>query len=145
MHQTVGNSLQVLRHFNPPGGAQYTPQALLDTALANTIYATCASYIASLMTTLGTLAFHQDMVMNVLFMADFNLNQQYCQHLIDERCSSATASALHMTIIQIDKRAPRAEGPFQIHSVHTNRTLTLQTTPFVRERISIRNVKLFVP
>jgi hypothetical protein len=85
MHQTVGNSLRVLRHFNSPGGAQYTPQALLDTALANAMYATRASFSASLMATPGALDFHRDMEMNVPFMVDLNLIQHHRQHLIDER------------------------------------------------------------
>jgi transposase InsO family protein len=154
MHQTVGNSLRVLRHFNPPGGVQYTPQALLDSALANAMYATRASYSASLMTTPGALAFHRDMVMNAPFMADLNLIQQHHQHLIDERLLISNRKRfahdyqpnqqVWRLIYEPDKLAPRAECPFRIHSVHTNGTLTLQMTPLVRERISIRNVKPFV-
>jgi hypothetical protein len=144
----------VLRHFNPPGGVQYTPQALLDSALANAMYATRASYSASLMTTPGALAFHRDMVMNVPFMADLNLIQQHRQQLIDERLLISNRKRfaydyqpnqqVWRLIHKPDKLAPGAEGPFRIHSVHTNGTLTLQTSPLVRERISIRNVKPFV-
>jgi hypothetical protein len=153
MHQTVGNSLRVLRHFNPPAGAQ-TPEALLDTALANAMYATRASYSATLMTTPGAMAFHRDMVMNVPFMADLQLIQQHRQHLIDERLLIGNRMRfLHdyqpnQLVLQLvyepDKLAPRATGPFRIHSVHTNGTLTIQKTPKTRERISIRNVKPFV-
>ena len=153
MHQTVGNSLRVLRQFNPPAGAQ-TPQALLDTALANAMYATRATYHASLKTTPGAMAFHRDMVMNVPFIADLNLIQQHRQHLIDERLLISNRKRFaydyqpNQEVLKLvyepDKLAPRATGPYRIHSVHTNGTLTIQTTPFVRERISIRNVKPFV-
>ena len=154
MHQTVGNSLRVLRHFHPPDGAHYTPQALLDTALANAMYATRASYSASLKTTPGALAFHRDMVMNVPFVADLNLIQQHRQQLIDERLLIGNRKRFthdyqpNQQVLKLvhepDKLAPRATGPFRIHSVHTNGTLTLQISPLVRERISIRNVKPFV-
>ena len=54
MHQSVGNSLRVLRQMNPPIGAN-TPQALLDSALANAMYATRASYHSGLNTTPGAM------------------------------------------------------------------------------------------
>ena len=44
MHQSVGNSLRVLRQMNPPLGAN-TPQALLDSAIANAMYATRACFL----------------------------------------------------------------------------------------------------
>ena len=40
-----------------------------------------------------------------------------------------------------NKLDPRAEGPYQIITVHANGTLTIQLTPQVNERISIRRVK----
>ena len=39
------------------------------------------------------------------------------------------------------KMEPRADGPFRIESVHTNRTLTIRLADHVVERISIRRVK----
>ena len=80
MHQAVGNSLRVLRQFNPPAGA-HTPIAMLDTALANAMYATRVTFQASILTTPGAMAFHRDMVMNVPFMADLNLIQQHRQQI----------------------------------------------------------------
>ena len=153
MHQAVGNSLRVLRQLNPPAGAQ-TPQALLDTALANAMYATRSSYNSAILTTPGAMAFHRDMVMNIPFLADLNLIQQHRQHLIDERLlvnnrkrysyDYQPGQQVLKLAYKPDKLAPRATGPYLIHSVHANGTLTLQMTPYVRERVSLRNVKPFV-
>ena len=153
MHQSVGNSLRVLRQMNPPIGAN-TPQALLDSALANAMYATRARYHSGLNTTPGAMAFHRDMVLNIPFHADLRLIQQHRQHLIDERLIVSNRKRFahdyqpNKEVLKLvyapDKLEPRAHGPFRIHSVHTNGTVTLQLTPYTRERISIRNVKPFV-
>jgi hypothetical protein len=123
-------------------------------ALANAMYATRASYHSSILTTPGALAFHRDMVMNIPFMADLNLIQQHRQHLIDERLLANNrkrfahdyqpGQEVLKLVYEPDKLAPRATGPYRIHSVHTNGTVTLQMTPYVRERLSLRNVKPFV-
>jgi hypothetical protein len=50
--------------------------ALVDAALANTMYATRASFHSGLHTTPGALAFHCNMVMNIPLMSDLTLVQQ---------------------------------------------------------------------
>ena len=87
-------------------------------------------------------------------MADLHLIQQHRQHLIDERLIQSNRKRYsfdyqpNQEVLKLvyapDKLEPRAHGPYRIHSVHTNGTVTLQVTPFTRERISIRNVKPFV-
>jgi hypothetical protein len=72
MHQSVGNSLRILRRWNPPAGVNDANQ-LIDTALANAMYATCASLHSGLQTTPGALSFHRDMVLNIPLVADLNL------------------------------------------------------------------------
>jgi hypothetical protein len=66
MHQSVGNSLLVIRQWTPPAGIN-DGSMLVDTALANAIYATHASYNSSLRTTPGAMVFCQDMIMNIPF------------------------------------------------------------------------------
>jgi hypothetical protein len=41
------------------------------------------------------------------------------------------------------KLEPRAIGPYRVNTVHTNGTITIQLTPHIIERISIRRVKPF--
>lgn len=153
MHQSVGNSLRVLRQMNPPVGA-VNAIGLLESALANAMYATRSSYHSSLMTTPGAMAFQRDMVLNIPFQADLNLIQQHRQHLIDERLIQSNRKRFthdyqpNQEVLKLvynpNKLDSRTTGPYRIHSVHTNGTVTLQMTPYVRERVSLRNVKPFV-
>jgi hypothetical protein len=54
----------------------------VNTALANAMYATRASFHSGIKTTPGTMAFHHNMVMNIPFIADLNLICKHHQHLI---------------------------------------------------------------
>jgi hypothetical protein len=59
MHQTIGNSLRVLSTLNLPAGLQDTQQ-LVDTTIANAVFATRAAYNSSLRTTPGGMAFGRE-------------------------------------------------------------------------------------
>jgi hypothetical protein len=152
MHQSVSNSLRVLKQWNPPAGLN-SRHALVDAALANAMYATRASYHSGLKTTPGALAFHGDMVMSIPLMSDLMLIQQNRQQLIDHRLIERNRKRFsydyqpNQEVLKLeykpDKLAPCATGPYQITSMHTNGT-TIQLTPHTRQRISIRNVKLFI-
>jgi hypothetical protein len=85
MHQSVGNSLRILRNWHPPLEHMIPAQQLVDNELANAIYAIRASYIGSVKTTSSALAFHRDMVMNIPLSADLTLIQQNQQQMIDQR------------------------------------------------------------
>jgi hypothetical protein len=153
MHQSVGNSLRVLKQWNPPAGLN-DARALADVALANAMYATRTSFHSGLKTTPGALAFHCDMVMNIPLMSDLMLIQQNQQQLIDDRLIESNRKRFsydyqpNQEVLKLeykpDKLAPCATGPYWITSVHTNGTITIQLTPHTRQRISIRNIKLFV-
>ena len=56
MHQTVGNALRALTTMNPPAGITEAAQ-LVDTALANAMYATRAAFHGALNTSPGALVF----------------------------------------------------------------------------------------
>jgi hypothetical protein len=94
------------------------------------------------------------MVMNVPFIADLNLIQQHRQQIIDKRLLIGNRQRFshdyypNQEVLKLidepDKVAPRALGPNRIHTVHSNRTLTLQMTPNMHVCISIRKVKQFV-
>jgi hypothetical protein len=83
MHQAVGNSLSVLKQWTPPNHLD-DAHLLVDTALANAMYAMHATFHSGLMTTPGALSFGCDMVMNIPFIADLTLICDNCQRLIDE-------------------------------------------------------------
>jgi hypothetical protein len=104
---------------------------LIDTALANAMYAMHATFHSGLMTTPGALSFGRDMVMNIPLIADLTLICANRQRLIDERAISSNAcchsydyqpgqEVLNL-VHKPDKLMPRA-----LIAVHTNGTLTIQ-------------------
>jgi hypothetical protein len=152
MHQAVGNSLCILKQWTPPNHLD-DAHLLIDTALANAMYATRATFHSGLMTTPGALSFSCDMVMNIPFIADLTLIRDNRQRLIDERviCSNACChlygyqpgQEVLKLVYKPDKLEPRAQGPYAIIAVHTIGTLTIQLNAQTTEHISIRNVKPF--
>jgi transposase InsO family protein len=152
MHQAVGNSLRILKQWTPPNHLD-DAHLLIDSALANAMYATRATFHSGLMTTPGALSFSRDMVMNIPFVADLTLIRENRQRLIDERAIRSNArrhsydyqpgQEVLKLVYKPDKLEPRAQGPYDIIAVHTNGTLTIQLNAHTTERISIRNVKPF--
>jgi transposase InsO family protein len=152
MHQSVGNSLRILQRWIPPAGI-IDAKMLVDTALANAMYATRASLHSALETTPGALSFHRDMVLNIPLVADLNLIRDKRQHLIDQRLIVNNRKRFahdyqpNQEVLKLvhepGKLAPRAVGPYRITAVHTNGTLTIAIPPHMSERISLRNVKPF--
>jgi hypothetical protein len=153
MHQSVGNSLWVLWQWNLPARLN-NAHTLVDAALANEMYATRASFHSGIQTTPGALAFHCDMVMNIPMMSDLTLVQQNRQQLIDQHLIKSNRKRfsydyqMNQQVLKLEckpnKLAPCTTGPYRIASVHTNGTATIQLTPYMRQQISIRNIKLFV-
>jgi hypothetical protein len=143
----------VLQQWTPPNHLD-DAHLLVDTALANAVYATRATFHGGLLTTPGALSFSRDMVLNILFVADLNLIKDHRQQLIDERALRSNerrhaydyqpGQEVLKLVYKPDKLEPRAQGPYEIIAVHTNGTLTIQLNATTIERISIRNVKPFV-
>jgi len=152
MHQSVGNSLRVLRRWIPPAGVN-DARVLVDTALANAMYATRASLHSALQTTPGALSFHRDMVLNIPLVADLNLIREKHQHLIDQRLIVNNRKRFThdyqpnhevlKLVYEPGKLEPRAVGPYRITAVHTNGTVTIAIPPHMTEHISLRNIKPF--
>jgi hypothetical protein len=152
MHQSVGNSLRILRKWTPPAGV-IDANTLVDSALANAMYAMRASFHSGLQTTPGAMAFNRDMILNIPFIADLNLIRENRQRLIDERLIASNQKRFSFDyqpnqevlklVYEPGKLAPRAVGPYRINAVHTNGTVSIQLTPLVVERISIRRIKPF--
>jgi hypothetical protein len=69
MHQAIGNTLRVLSTTAPPQGIAQAEQ-LVDTAIADAVYATRCTYNSVLKTTPGGLAFGRDMILNIPMITD---------------------------------------------------------------------------
>jgi hypothetical protein len=147
-HQVVGNSQHVLKQWMPPNQLD-DAHLLVDTALANAMYATHATFHSGLMTTPGTLSVGCDTVMNII--GDLTLIRNTCQRLIDERAMRSNAchhsydyqpgQEVLKLVYKPDKLKPRAQGPYDIIAVHTNGTFTIQLNAHTAEHI--RNIKPF--
>jgi transposase InsO family protein len=150
MHHTVGNTLHMLSTLNPPAGVD-TANRLVEMALANCMFATRATVHGTLQTTPGSIAFHRDMILNLPLIADLQVLQERRQQLIDERLIRANRSRFshdyHVgeevlkLVYKPDKLQPKAEGPYLVHQVHTNGTVTLQKNAHTIECISIHRIK----
>ncbi|CAJ1941780.1 unnamed protein product [Cylindrotheca closterium] len=134
MHQTIGNSLRVLVTLNHPFNINDAEQ-LVDTAIANAVYAHRCSYHGTITATPGSLAFHRDMILDLPMQADLQLIQQHRQQLIDKELIRANCrrfaydyqpgqEALKLRY-KPNKLDPRADGPYRIERVHSNGTLTI--------------------
>jgi transposase InsO family protein len=150
MHQTIGNTLRVLSTLNPPEGVDQAEQ-LVDTAIADAVYATRCTYHSALKTTPGGLAFGRDMILNLPLVTDLQQLQKRRQEIIDKTLLSANTKrfsydyAVGDEVLRLvyrpDILEPRAVGPYTITQVHTNGTLSIELSPGVVERINIRRVK----
>jgi hypothetical protein len=70
MHQTVGNVLRAMISLNPPAGIELANQ-MVDTALANCLYATRTAFHSSLQGSPGSLSFGRDMILDIPVIADW--------------------------------------------------------------------------
>jgi hypothetical protein len=88
MHQTVTNVLRTLVHTNPP---QNMTQArdIIDNALATAMHAMQTTVATTLGSTLGALAFAQDIFLNVPLIADWQAIARSCEHHFNENLGRA--------------------------------------------------------
>ena len=93
------------------------------------------------------------MVLDIPFVANLQAIEQRRQQIVN--CNLVAANCQRFSydyqpgdmVLKLtykpDKLEPRAEGPYEVVSVHTNGMLTIRLTPHVMERLSIRHVKPF--
>ncbi|CAJ1961139.1 unnamed protein product [Cylindrotheca closterium] len=134
MHQTIGNSLRVLVTLNHPFNINDAEQ-LVDTAIANAVYAHRCSYHGTITATPRSLPFHRDMILDLPMEADLQLIQQHRQQLIDKELIQANrrrfaydyqpGQEVLKFCYKPNKLDPRADGPYCIERVHSNGTLTI--------------------
>jgi RNase H-like domain found in reverse transcriptase/Reverse transcriptase (RNA-dependent DNA polymerase)/Integrase zinc binding domain len=150
MHQTVGNILRTMSTLNPPIALE-TGKLMVDTALANCIFALRASLHGGLKATPGSLVFQRDMILDIPVVGDWITIQQHREQLIDKRTITANNKRFSfdykvgMEVLKLvpnpSKLQERAKGPYKIVEIHSNGNATIQLTPHVQERINIRRLK----
>ena len=137
--------------MHPPEGLAEANQ-LIDTAIANAMFAHRAAYNSAIQTTPGGLAFGHDMVVALPLLADLQIIRAHKQQLIDRRLINANQkrfsydyrvgeSVLKLAYKPNKLEARALSGPHVIEQVHTNGTVTIRLSPTVVERISLRRIK----
>ena len=150
LHQAIGNTLRVLSTMNPPRGTTSARQ-IVDTAIADAVYATRCTSNSTLKTTPGGLAFGLVMILHIPLVTDLQLLQQRRQRLSDQRLIAANTQRYSYDynvddeVLKLrykpDKLEPRADGSHRVERVHANGTLSIRLQPGVIERISLRRLK----
>ena len=150
MHQAAGNVLRTLLTLDPPVGIA-SANNLVETALANVLYATRATIHSALNTTPGALVFGRDMILNIPLVADLHAIQQRRQQIVDQRLLEANkhrfnydyqvGDEVYKLSYKPNKLGQRAKGPYRIISVHTNGTVTIRLNQHTIERINIRRIR----
>jgi hypothetical protein len=102
MNQTVNNVLRTLVHTNP---LQNMTQAkdIIDDALAIAMHAMQTTVTTTLGSTLGALAFAQDMFLNVRQIADWQAIAHTCEHHMNENYNVPIGSNVSFTLLWDNK------------------------------------------
>ncbi len=83
MHQTLNNLIRTLVYTNPPQRNMTQARDTIDDALATAMHA-MQTIPTTLGSTLGALAFAQDMFLNVPLIADWQAIAFTCEHHVNE-------------------------------------------------------------
>ena len=153
MHQTVGNVLRTLLYDNPPR-TNREAREIVDSALATAMHAMRTNVATTLESSPGSLAFNQDMFMNVPLIADWSITTMRREHHVHEnlRRMNKRRRAFDYCVGQRvlkkvhdpTKLGPRTTGPYVIKQVHVNGNVTLTMRPLIEERINIRRIKPYL-
>ena len=125
-------------------------QQIVDTALATTMHSLNATYNKSVNAAPGALVYGRDMFLDLPVTADWVTIQSARQRLIDanlrrqnQRRRVHDFQPNEMVMIRVPDATKMQEkliGPYRIHSVHTNGTVSIVKHPYVIDRINIRKL-----
>ena len=114
------------------------------------MYAMFTTVATTLGSAPGSLAFAQDVFLNVSLIADWQATACLCKHHVNENLRRANRKrcqydyALGQQVLKKvhnpTKLGVRTEGPYSIGCVHVNGNLTILLRDRITERINIRRV-----
>ena len=151
-HLTIQNLLRVLTHHNPPKTID-NAKNMVDQAIATTSHALRVNVSKELgHNSSGSLVFNRDMLLDVPFIADWEVLRRGRQLRIDERLRVTNKkrksfdyqpgqSVLVKKPGILRKLGERWTGPYTIFRVHVNGNVTLRMTPRITMRLNIRRIK----
>ncbi len=149
MHQTITNVLRTLVHTNPPRNMTQA-RDIIDDALATAMHAMQTTIATTLGSTPGSLAFAQDMFLNMLLIADLQAIVWNREHHVNENLRRANrkqsqydyapGQQVLKNVHNPTKLGVRTEGPYTIERIYINGNLTISMRGGITERINIRRV-----
>ena len=155
LHQTISNVLRTLIYAHPPTN-EHDANAIIDTALSTTMYASRATIHSAMKLSPGAMSFHRDMILPIPIHADFALLRQKRQVVIDDNLRRQNllrishdyqvgneVLIIHSNTEPGNRLASPTEGPFVIQQVHTNGTVTILRSANIYERINIRRLRRY--
>ncbi len=123
---------------------------IIDDALATAMHAMRTTVANTLGSTLGALAFAQDMFLNMSLIADWQAIAHTREHHVNEilqhanrkrrQFDYAPAQQVLKKVHDPTKLGVRTEGPYTIEPVHVNGNLTILLCEGITEHINIRRV-----
>ena len=152
MHETIGNIIRTLEHAHPPTDIMQAEE-IVDDALATAMHAMRVTYSRVLKSSPGALIYDRDMFLDLPVVADWVTIQNHRQRAIEanlryqnqrrRRYDYQPNDYILIKVYEPDKLQERAIGPFRIHQVHTNGTVTIVRHPhiYILERINIRRIR----
>ena len=97
MHQSMANQIRAVYNNNPPGTSDEA-RVLVDSLLANVMYALRVGVHSVLNMAPGSIAFHRDMIMNLPFVVDLKNIKERRQCLVDKNNDREMPNALIIII-----------------------------------------------
>jgi transposase InsO family protein len=153
MHKTVQDMLNTTLRHNYNDVA--TVLELVDSCIASAIRALRAATHHTMQISPGAIVFHRDRMLPIPIHADYNLLRERRQAVIDENNRRANLRRrfrdYHIddqVLLVVKDPATLGEktaGPYRVHLVHVNGTLTIERDPGIYERVNIRRLKPFHP
>jgi len=152
LHRTVEDIIRTLLHGQVPN-SQLAAEEVIDTTLATASHAIRTAIHTTMKISPGAVVFHRDMILPLPLVVDFEVLHLRRQVLIDEnlrrqnlrrRDFDYTVGAEVLLLDQDPNRRkldPFGSGPFVVHQVHTNGTVTILRKEGVFERINIRRLR----
>ena len=118
--------------------------------LQNVAYGLRATYHSSLAASPSQLVFGRDMIVNAVYLANWNAlkSRRLAQIRRNNKNENKSRTphiyhpgdSVYLRKSNVEQKLNTLQGPFKITAVHSNGTVTIQRTPTICERINIRRL-----
>ena len=154
MHKTVGDMLRTMFRENPPTSISSACDAI-DAVLAAAQRSLRTVVHRTYGVSPGSIVFGRDMLLPIPILTDLELLHKRRQAVIDDNNRRSNSRRVfkdyqpgQQVLVRVYNPSTldeRHDGPFTIHKIHVNGTVTICRAPNVFDRLNIRRLRPFVP